>query len=342
MAIRKLTAENFTVFENIEINFCDGVNVFIGRNGTGKTHLLKILYATSERRYKEVGPAVVTTIDQLDSTIDEFATTSWYTQLLGYFQYVEKKSLHRNSNADIPYSIGVERDNQKFCFASTDTFDVSKTRNNLSVFIPAKEMLTHSRLEKDYVDRNLPFDKTLIDIFNKSGVSTLKSLAKDSQRLLEMIANIIGGKVIYQNDKYYIDKNDVGLIEFAIEADGYKKLGLIYRLIETGHLGKGSALFWDEPESNIDRTCIPDVVDILLTLAKHEVQIFLSTHDYLFAKYFEVKRAGGDSVLFHSLYKSDKGIQYEYNENFRDLKNNPIISAFDVLMDEVISKNMGD
>jgi len=262
--------------------------------------------------------------------------------LLGCFQYVEKKSLHRNSNIDIPYTIGVERDDQKFYFESSDTFDVSKARNNLSVFIPAKEMLTHSRLEKDYADRNLPFDKTLIDIFNKSGVSTLKNTDDDRQRLLEMIANIIGGKVIYQNDKYYIDKSDIGQIEFAVEADGYKKLGLIYRLIETGHLGKGSVLFWDEPESNIDRTCIPYVVDILLTLAKHEVQVFLSTHDYLFAKYFEVKRDEGDSVLFHSLYKSDMGIKYEHNENFRDLENNPIIAAFDVLMDEVISKNMGD
>jgi len=39
MPIQKLTAKNFTVFENIEINFCDGVNVIIGKNGTGKLAL---------------------------------------------------------------------------------------------------------------------------------------------------------------------------------------------------------------------------------------------------------------------------------------------------------------
>ena len=45
MAIEKVVIENFTVFNKIEINFCDGVNVLIGENGTGKTHLLKLLHA---------------------------------------------------------------------------------------------------------------------------------------------------------------------------------------------------------------------------------------------------------------------------------------------------------
>ena len=46
MAIQKIILENFTVFKNAELDFCNGVNVLIGENGTGKTHLLKWLYAT--------------------------------------------------------------------------------------------------------------------------------------------------------------------------------------------------------------------------------------------------------------------------------------------------------
>ena len=45
MAIKSIKLENFTVFENISCDFSLGLNMFIGENGTGKTHLLKVLYA---------------------------------------------------------------------------------------------------------------------------------------------------------------------------------------------------------------------------------------------------------------------------------------------------------
>ena len=38
--ITQIKLENFTVFKNIEIHFSKGVNIFIGENGTGKTHIL--------------------------------------------------------------------------------------------------------------------------------------------------------------------------------------------------------------------------------------------------------------------------------------------------------------
>lgn len=43
--LTKIEAENFTVFEKIEIPFCDGLNVLVGENGVGKTHIMKIAYA---------------------------------------------------------------------------------------------------------------------------------------------------------------------------------------------------------------------------------------------------------------------------------------------------------
>ncbi len=37
--------DNFTSFAGLDQSFSAGVNVIIGANGTGKTHLLKVLYA---------------------------------------------------------------------------------------------------------------------------------------------------------------------------------------------------------------------------------------------------------------------------------------------------------
>ncbi|WP_368274919.1 AAA family ATPase, partial [Enterocloster lavalensis] len=44
MAIKKIELENFTVFDKMDIQFTEGINVLIGENGVGKTHVMKLLY----------------------------------------------------------------------------------------------------------------------------------------------------------------------------------------------------------------------------------------------------------------------------------------------------------
>ncbi|RKZ25413.1 AAA family ATPase, partial [bacterium] len=48
MPIKSVKLKNFTVFDELKLNFSDGINIFIGGNGTGKTHLLKVLYSACE------------------------------------------------------------------------------------------------------------------------------------------------------------------------------------------------------------------------------------------------------------------------------------------------------
>ncbi|MDP2983851.1 MAG: AAA family ATPase [Candidatus Latescibacter sp.] len=43
--INRLELKNFTAFDELLMDFSPGVNLIIGENGTGKTHILKILYS---------------------------------------------------------------------------------------------------------------------------------------------------------------------------------------------------------------------------------------------------------------------------------------------------------
>jgi recombinational DNA repair ATPase RecF len=45
--IKHLSLRNFTVFKTAELEFSPGLNIIIGENGTGKTHLLKMGYLLS-------------------------------------------------------------------------------------------------------------------------------------------------------------------------------------------------------------------------------------------------------------------------------------------------------
>ncbi len=43
--LERLTLSRFTAFEDATLSFSRGVNVFIGANATGKTHVLKLAYS---------------------------------------------------------------------------------------------------------------------------------------------------------------------------------------------------------------------------------------------------------------------------------------------------------
>lgn len=333
MAINKLSLENFTVFKNIDISFSDGINIFIGENGSGKTHLLKLLYLFTLDLYEDFGQHV----------FEEIFTE----ELLGIIRDKDK-----NSKTTQCCTINGRKEK-----LSSDIWQISgnsiqeiggKVGKNLSkpdsIFIPAKEMLSHSKgllaLERE---RKIPFDKTLVDIIAKAQLGETRGLTELQKALLPKISKVIGGEVIYDEKGTFYIKKDSGLkIEFSMEAEGLRKFGLLWRLIRNGLFTKNTVLFWDEPEANINPANLPSIVDTILELHRNGVQIFIATHDYILAKYFEIKREKEDRVMFYSLFESGHGIQCEKNEFFKNLKENPIVKAFDILLDEVYDKNLGD
>ena len=48
MTITRLKLERFTAFEALDIKPSPGINVLVGANGTGKTHLMKVAYAACD------------------------------------------------------------------------------------------------------------------------------------------------------------------------------------------------------------------------------------------------------------------------------------------------------
>ena len=135
--------------------------------------------------------------------------------------------------------------------------------------------------------------------------------------------------VVFENDEFYIKKNNGQMILFELEAEGLKKVGLLWQLLMTDNLNEDSILIWDEPEANLNPKFLPKIVKCLLELSRHGVQIFLSTHNYIFAKYFDVAKNDNDNVLFHSLYFEEKtgGVKCETQTYFENLKHYKIRSG---------------
>ena len=328
MNIKKIFIKNITVFEDFELNFDKGVNVIIGENGTGKTHLLKYIYALTQF------------IDKKDDTKIEIAKEFFNTEP---FNLV--KNNQENAEIEIIYS-----EDQELTYKLIKDIESKKYNENISfndyinlktLFIPAKDMISHSKgflaLNNKF---NLPFDKTYIDIITNAELPEAKQISKVHQNILDKLSKVIGGTVVYENDNFYIIKKDNKKIEFSLEAEGFRKLGLLYKLIRNGLIDKDTILLWDEPESNINPELIPLLVDILLDLQKEGVQIFIATHSYNLAKYFEVKK--NDNVMFHNLYKTENGVKVQSDKYFGELENNAIIEADSRLLDDVIEESLED
>ena len=333
MALKSIKLENFTVFENIKCDFSPGINIFIGENGTGKTHLLKVLYAFCNASARE---------------------SSLPLELRPLFNSnpLIKGVLNRNKDKDVKLQIQIDSKKYNYTLSiNEDRSGYSGMGNQISgeifsTFIPAKEMLSISNITRidEQFDKELAIDKSLVGIIKKAQNMKLNSPPEFAMKIAPKLEVIMGGTVFIKesDNTFWIRKNNGEEILFAIEAEGIRKFALLWQLLMNGSLSKGKVLFWDEPEANLNPKLIPVLVDILMELSKNGVQIFLATHDYLFSKYFEVKQATNDLIRFHSLYKNDSSISYEHNDNFRDLKENPIIAAYDELLDEVIRLNLGD
>ena len=339
MKIYKLNLKNYTVFSESSLEFSRGINIFIGENGTGKTHIMKLLYASCQAVNEKTPFAYKLARTMLP---DDYKLSA----LISKGKKSEKTDIAVYASEESKSEVlGLSFD------AKTKKFDAKVTGEESwekifsganSVYIPAKEILSNcynliSAVERD----NVRFDDTYTDLLHMVKVDVSgDGDSTDSGDMLKKIESIIGGKVLYDNqkDQYYIKGQNKQ--EFNLVAEGIRKMALLWQLIKQGALKSGDVLFWDEPEANINPEYIPVIADILLELQRNGIQIFISTHSYILAKYFEIRSRDEDSVMYISLNKDGKFAASESSAKFSELHNNILISSFEKLLDEVYNSEV--
>lgn len=333
MPLTKIKIENFTVFEDITIPFSKGLNILVGENGMGKTHVMKLAYAACQSCKHDVSFSQKTTM------------------LFRPDQSGIGRLVNRNKNGENTARVLVESDIAQIGMSfstKTKKWDAEvkseekwekQMSGTTSVFIPAKEILSNAwNLDAAVKMGNVEFDDTYLDIIAaaKIDISTdVDSVAR--KKYLKILQKISNGKVTVQDDRFYLKPGTQAKLEFNLVAEGIRKIALLWQLIKNGTLEKGSVLFWDEPEANINPKYIPVLAELLIMLEKEGVQIFVSTHDYFLSKYIEVKREKDRDVQYISLYKDEKNqVQCEIAKEFELLEHNTIMDTFRQLYREEI------
>lgn len=336
MSITRIALENFTAFQDIDIEPSSGLNVFVGANGTGKTHLMKVAYAACSVQH----------------TADHFGQL-----LVEHFMPFEgrpNRLVHRLGGGATG-RVHVERGTRKLSAELTTKMrSIGKVRIDgleswitdpvTSAFIPVKEMLANAPgFIALYQSREVAFERVYHDIIVRAMLPVPRGAPdKNRVRLLDRLRKAIDGKVNIEQETFFL-KNKRGNLEFSLLAEGMRKLGLLWQLIRNGTLLDGSVLFWDEPEANLSPRLFALLVGILLDLQRLGVQVFVSTHDYAMLKEIELAARPGDDIRFFALYRpdGDAPIKCEASDRPFDLDHSPIAEAMKSLYDREIERSLG-
>ena len=324
--LTKLVLENFTAFPEARLEFARHLNVIVGVNGMGKTHLLKLPYAvvamSAEEGRKRTGRP---TKAVLEPRLAEKLVNVLRPESLG-------RLVHRRqggSRCDVML-FGKQRRFIRFNFATSSRSEVTVDippghwHSRTPVYLPTHELLTVypgflSLYENHYVE----FEETWRDTCLLLGAPELRGRRREAVApLLEPLEEQLGGRVVERNGRFYLAPTSDDPMEMPLVAEGWRKVAMLARLIATGSLGKDDCLFWDEPESN-------------LGLCEAGVQVFVATHSLFLLREFEILLKHNPTEVdqrYFALHRGNEGVEVSQSSEIGGI--DPL-----VLLDEDLSQS---
>ena len=332
MPISRVALTNFTAFADLDITPSSGLNVLVGANGTGKTHLMKVAYAACD-----VSRSGQPLMDKLVALF--LPTDRRLGRLVTRRQGVDSCSVRiENGRHSLRAEFTSRQSDRTWTWGEDDWRGASLQ----SAYIPVKEMLANAPgFFSLYEQREVHFEETYRDILLRAFVPPERGRPpKDRERLLRVLSKAISGRITFKNEEFYLRNKD-GNLEFSLLAEGFRKLGLLWLMIRNGTLLEGSVLFWDEPETNLNPALYGPVVKVLLELQRSGVQIFVATHDYVILKEIDLQMEASDDVQFHSLHKDHSGMVVSSSvPSMAQIEPNMILQTFSGLYDREIERSL--
>src|SRR5438094_2127078 len=230
--LKKLQIENFTVFPKADLDFGKNLNIILGENGAGKSHLLKLAYsaiAVSAQRSKDggddpLGKAQIQTViaDKLRSVFRPDGLWRLVSRTRG------------RSKCRLRYGFDDPKLNLVFTFSTVaktevtvETVPTAKVRK-LPVFLPTRELLTiYPGFVSLYETTHLPFEETWRDTCVLLGAPLARGPRLAAiRRLLAPLEEQLDGKVVLEEGRFSITTS-TGNLEAHLVAEGLRKLAMI-------------------------------------------------------------------------------------------------------------------
>jgi ABC-type transport system involved in cytochrome c biogenesis ATPase subunit len=280
MKLTEMKIRNFTVFEQADFAFAPGINVFIGENGTGKSHVLKALYAILRGVRDQAADKPEAERWQRERLAEVFKVDAGRASAVSSLVRIDKQ----DDGATLAVTAGKQAETVlKIDQAGELTLSEQRWRPPLdATLLPARDILAMCEgFVSIYERQRISFDESYRDACLALEQPELKGSEKQAADLLSApLRSMLGGEVTRENGRFHVDFG-AGKHEAHLVAEGLRKIAALVQLTGNGSIHDGSALLWDEPEANMNPRIIARLAPALHKLAASGVQLFIATHDYL-------------------------------------------------------------
>ena len=327
--LKSMSVKNFTVFPQATLEFSSSLNVIVGENGTGKTHLLKLAYSilTSTFREGRRSNSLLPSKTSLQSGIAEKLVNVFRPESLGRLT----RRRPGRERCDVSLRFDRKARNVAFGFATHSKSEVSLERlptgwiDKEPAYLPTRELLSiYPNFVSFYDGHYLEFEETWRDTCILLGKPVqrgpkeqrIKDLLLPLEKAMEGTIELDPG-----TGRFYL-RTSVGRMEIQLVAEGLRKLGMLARLIANGTLLDQGYLFWDEPEANLNPLLIKKVAQSIVELSLHGIQVFIATHSLFLLRELEIIIEQGDNKIvarYFGLQHGSEGIDVLQGDRVEDI-----------------------
>ena len=289
--------QSFTTVPNGVWQFADGLNVIIGENGLGKSHVLKALYTMLK---VQSGRPEDLFKSNLEKAYAEKLVRVMRPESLG--RLVKRKQGRARCEIRLVMKQGKESSEIGFASNAKSQVEVLKAPETAltrsPVYLPTRELMTLCPWFLNLYDNyHLEFEETWRDTVSLLGAPSVKGPREiRAAQLIAPLEQAMGGKVEMDapSGRFYLRVTGEGSMEMPLVAEGIRKFAMLARLINTGVLLGHGYLFWDEPETNLNPKLMRTLAQCIVHLADQGIQVFIATHSLFLLREFEILLANRD------------------------------------------------
>jgi energy-coupling factor transporter ATP-binding protein EcfA2 len=293
--LTRIEIQDFTAFSELRMDFCPGINLLIGNSGTGKSHLLKLLYCACR--------VTITGQSLLERLLNSFMPSSrdigrlvhWGKDSSDIAIYRGIDVIQASLIRSPPWMAGMQVGGEKLWYPKAMP----------CAFLPTNDILSNAPGFLSLWDRReVYFEEEIADLVRQAYLPELNKLTGRLPKIVINLEAAIRGRVEIKGEEFFLVKPNLEL-EFSLASETVRQLGLLWLLIRNGTIGKNSIIFWDEPTIFGDEGAKEMLVKLLLETASIPCQIFLSSHDDRLIEYFSSNK-GSNEVAVHRLVRNAK------------------------------------
>lgn len=345
--LRRLNACGFTVFDDQQFEFSEGLNVIVGENGAGKTHLLKLAYAATKALYPDKSGRALGD-EEVQIALSNKLERVFLPDQLGRLcrrrgpgrASARVELVFRAPNLRSPGRLSFSLSSEKTLVeAESIPRRLPGQPDGGPVYLPPREVVSLvPEFVEDYRKLSIRFEETYYDLVLTLLGSPPRGPRNAAQRrLIDPLETAMGGRLIpKKGGRLYMRSKDGFELEVPLMAEGIRKLATLAYLVQNGSLAKYGSIYWDEPEANLNPRLMGALADTLVHLAGDGCQVFIATHSLFFLREIAIrvdKKKDGEPIpaRYFSLVRTDEGLTVNDADRIDDLDG---IAALDAAIDQ--------